>query len=385
MGDGDAGDSGGGGIEPQVEATPENFRSMMADPDFVGFGDDSEPANDNDKAVVAVADAAPDQDVEHDRGDPPGAVDEPEEAEGDELEEFDADDEGEEVSDDDELHGLKAKDVLAALKEGKLPPELLEHLQVPVKIRGEESLVSAKEAADGYQRLSDYSRARNEVREQEAELTRAKQAFDGLLDSWTAEDKVEQTVKQMRRLGLPVKKIATYIAEDHVSELQMTPTERDLRRRLRELEDKEEAAKEAAELDQHRGKQTQQTQAQKDAKATWDSSIEGALQAQGLKDTKRIREMAIDHLRNLWDGKSPLSERHVSDAVQATAEELAELAGTPRQAQPQGKPKPKAPALPVRRESGPAPKRPKGRSSRDVEPTLDNFRAHIAKLASRRG
>lgn len=382
---GEGDNSGGGGVEPAIEATPENFAAMMADPEFKGFGDDDEPANDNDKPAVAVADAPAsdsDGDVEHDRGEPPGAVEESEEA--DEPQEFEDDEpESEETDDSDELHGLKAADVLAALRDGKVPPELLEHVQVPVKIRGEESLVSAKEAAAGYQRQVDYSRRSADLLGRESELKNAKAAFDGLLDGWSAKEKVADTVKQMRRLGLPVREIATFIAQEHVEDLNLSEEARAYKRKLRELEDKLEGQQERQDLELS-GREDYELEARKkQAQGVYNAALPGALKAAGLPDSQRVRGMVTDHLRNLWsDGE--LTGELVQAAVQATSEELADLAGVKKQAQPA--PKPKAPALPVRREgaSRTAPKPQGGRSPRTVEPTIENFRAHVAKLAARR-
>ncbi len=96
-----------------------------------------------------------------------------------------------------EIHGVTARDFVESLKRGELPSQALEHLQIPVKPNGQEMMVSAREAANGYMRLSDYTRDKMAVADRERAIEADKAKLAKLFAGWDKPEGFEQGAQAM--------------------------------------------------------------------------------------------------------------------------------------------------------------------------------------------
>lgn len=95
------------------------------------------------------------------------------------------------------IHGATARELLDAIRQGVMPPQLMEQLRIPVKVQGRDMEVSAREAANGYMRISDYTRGTMELAQQREQLDARKQQIAALFAGWDKPEGFEQGVQRM--------------------------------------------------------------------------------------------------------------------------------------------------------------------------------------------
>lgn len=95
------------------------------------------------------------------------------------------------------VHGLPAKDVLDAIKAGKLPEALATQLKGIARVNGQELEISAREAFNGYQRLTDYTRGTMEVAQMVEKLNAEKAGLLQFFTGWDTSDGIGQSLENM--------------------------------------------------------------------------------------------------------------------------------------------------------------------------------------------
>jgi hypothetical protein len=328
VGSQDFGDDGGG-AEPQGdEALQQPTDAGGGGRQSLGsviHGDDPAPGIDpvTGRAMDGPGELPTEQGEEGEPGEPAPAEAAPE------PDELDPDLEAEpaEEAPAEEIYGLKQEDLLAALKEGKLPDELLEHLTVTQKHGDEEIPTTIQELRENGMRQLDYSRKSRELADARKQFQAAEQDFIGMADVWkTDEPKARaQTRRELEKLGVPL----VSIAEDMIKEADWLATLTPEQQQAYEWQQQERRKLEAEKLElAMKQQQGQQTDADRRRQAIQDSIGKlrpAAFKAIKLPETKASVRMFADHLGASWDRKGPITQKLVSDAAKATQQELKEL------------------------------------------------------------
>lgn len=368
------------------EATPSNWQAViqhnMSQPaanDNAGGGDAGGAEGDEPAPFMDALndDTWPDGGGDGDTPDVPEdafpVLEDDSEGEGQEASEETAEGDEPRTTADPEIHGLKQSEVLKAIKEGTLPAELAKAVKVAVKINGEESHVSAAEAAKGYQRLSDYSRKMAEARQVRNEAQDTIDNVGQMFERWKDPSQLKAGIK---RLGLwdAFHQLAYEYAKEQYQEeklRQENPHLYEVRQELKrereareQLEAKLNAPKPDAKRQQKIEEFTRQVQ----------PLITSAFERLQINDSPMARQAFRAAFNEFYDPSADLTEV-VDNAAQATAEYLSDLAAKHQAANP---PKDQPPKPPSPR-SGAAPAAPsKSRSSRKAM-TPSQFMASLRK------
>ena len=221
-----------------------------------------------------------------------------------------------------QIHGMTARELVDAIKAGEVPAELAKQLQIAVKVNGEEYKVSVDEAGKGYQRLSDYTRAKQELRGQAQEVHAARQNMDRMIDAWKRDP--AELRRGMKALGLKetLFEAAKAEAAEWYADQQLPPGERALKAQLAEMREQHEQAMQR--LEQQRPKQEDTRTA--DLTKQLATLVPAGFAAAGITDSAPARQLFGENLRTLWEDGAELTADLVNSAAQATAEQLGDLA-----------------------------------------------------------
>lgn len=240
---------------------------------------------------------------------------------------------------------------LAALLEafqqdGVLKGELFENGLVPIKVAGQEVLITAKEAAEGYMRNVDYSKGKREVQEYGR---RVQAAENGVRAFLTDLNRGDTFLGAVQKLGPAVSQAFDQAVEMRAIELhrvmQMAPEQQQLYWGKKQLEQQAAAQQqELARLRQLAQQQEQQRQGPSQEQQIVTHQLQqfvprafakhnlGAPSKPGQAETFAER-MFRDHLDTVYDGSGPLSAAVIEQAARATREQIDELQmqGAPQQ------------------------------------------------------
>lgn len=167
-------------------ATLDNFQALIAHNMNTPAVPAARPANDNGRAVVPVEPnqpidpAALERDRALGQGEPEDPAP-PELADGPDVDPEAQPEPGTLL--EEQLHGLSGREILEAIKAGRMPDQLAE-LPVTVKWNGQEYQVPIREAQAGYQRNLDYTRGKQEVRELQQRAQGTLDNVHGMIDGW---------------------------------------------------------------------------------------------------------------------------------------------------------------------------------------------------------
>jgi hypothetical protein len=289
---------------------------------------------------------------------------------------------------DDPATALEELKKLKALIDAEELAETLYTKRVKVKPNGEERVITVREAMDGYMRNADYSRSKQELRLKQQQIDDFVDNFDGMIASWKEPGNFRSG---LRRLGLEQAFIeaARMLGREMLEEQQLTPHEREMRARMRAIEEQNRVLQE--QLHGHRGQE--QTAAAKRRQAELASKLDQlvppAMKTHNITDSPIARQVYSQNLQALWEPGMELTADIANQAAAATAEQLADMARAYAAAQTAPASAPVAPpvgtaqrapaALPAKAATGAAGARP----ATPQGGTLADFEAHLRKLRSR--
>lgn len=246
---------------------------------------------------------------------------------GDELPEpFDDEQQEEQATDplDEELHGLKARAILDAIKGGTLPPELVSQLKGTAKINGQEVQVSFREALDGYQRNIDYTNGKKELKRQQREVSERMGAVRDLFDSWNSGEALVAGLKRLGKFDV-FHQAAIAHAREAWQDMKLQ------RENPAAYEARMEARKEREEREKLQRQMRQQPTQQQPDRDTHEMAtqlqglITKAFETHGIKRSEFAHKQFSEAFQALHDDDSDLADV-VDRAARATAEHLADLA-----------------------------------------------------------
>ena len=293
------------------------------------------------------------------------------------------------------IHGMSAEQVLAALEEGVIPEELYEHLRFKVRIDGQDEEVPLHEHRGERMRLSDYSRNMQKLKNERQSFEQQRDDFAGMVESWKNKDPmhVTRTLEMLENLGLPIHELTSIYAQRHTEQqalIEAVPEHlRPMYKAL--MAEREEMRRSLAQLKlqgQAPGQQRKQepSGAEAVARDRITRMAPAAFKAEKLADSERNRRDFYQHLGNIWDRQSELTQEHVRQAAKAVREDLERdlksMGWKPGDALPandNGTPRPRvAPVQPqastVRRAATQAPRNPSGANGTSNAVTLDQLR-----------
>jgi len=244
-------------------------------------------------------------------GEQPDAVDEPE-LEGETLDLLEA-----------ELHGHKGRAILEALKAGGLPAELLAVLKATAKVNGQEIPVTLKEALEGYQRTSDYTRGKQELQTQRRQVQEKLAALDGMITGWDSGDKLLAGLRRLGKGDAFRQAAISYAREELENKRLMTENPAAYQARLEAKAEREK--REALEEKLRTQPDVRAERAQQQFAEQLQSLVFPAFEQHSIKDTPFARERFGANFRAIYDSDGDLAEQ-VQLAARATAEELSDLA-----------------------------------------------------------
>jgi hypothetical protein len=238
--------NGGGG--QQFGTTSSNFRADMArqdsaasqQPQVPNAGRSMQtPANDNgalqnDPSGNPLADQI--------LADDDGAIPEVEQAQEayDETEEQPAADPLDEVMfDDGNGKTLKMRDVLESLKNGVVPAELHDKIQLEVDVNGQPRVMSVSELRKGYLREADYTKKAQQVAELRRENEQWTAEFNRRMQMANDDPSGREFQKQMRRMGMGQAffRAAQQLSVEMDRILKLPPHEQEREWKLKQLEE----------------------------------------------------------------------------------------------------------------------------------------------------
>lgn len=275
------------------------------------------------------------------RGTPPGATP-PEEVE----QQFD--DDGNPIEAAADLYGIPEADVLKALREGKIPEELLEHLKITRKVDGEEEEVTLSEARERNMLYADYSRKTAAAAEARKKADTALEGLNSMLTHWTNPGNAEKTLQDFRRLGIPLQAIAQRYVNEFLEDQKLPEPVRKLKQQLIERQDRLDMLERRLGMTDETRSQTQQDMAQQRNIAVFETAVPQALQQLNLPDDDMTRTVLKKHLKLIWGQAGPLTPEHVMLSAKAAREELQQMAKRYSVTAPAGAPPAARPPLPVR-------------------------------------
>lgn len=247
-------------------------------------------------------------------------------AEGEAAEEVDPD---AEAPASEQIHGLDGDAILSAIKEGRLPDELLDKLTITQRINGEDVPVTIKEARENGMRLSDYSRSKNELRAERDKFEGAQQDFVSMVKSWkvnTPDQRFNTRMMLERWMGSDVfMDIVRDVADEHLKVEAMGPAGKEAFFEARRV--KQELAQERwrAQQLERRSEQATRQQGQETFAKRVNTMRDAAFAKHKIDMSAPTDQLFRANLRGLWDGRSDVTQELADQAAQATLEDLARL------------------------------------------------------------
>lgn len=230
------------------------------------------------------------------------------------------------------LHGLKQEDVLAALKEGRLPDELLEHLTITQTIDGKEVPVTLAEARQNGMRLSDYSRKSNQLADDRRQFDGAREDFITMAKSWRSNTPEQRRMtRQMWEEWAGeevVLEIARDIADERVYVDSLGPQGRTEWEGRRKAEREAREARRQAERAMREAKQKRNDNGSSEMAKQIGMLRDVSFKKLGIKPSAYAQEIYMSHVRGLWNAsakKGPVDPAMSDDAARATLEDLSAL------------------------------------------------------------
>ena len=267
-----------------------------------------------------------------------------------------------------DLHGITTRQAIDALKAGTLPPELAKNIKIMAKINGIEVPISIEEAGKGYQRLSDYSRQKNELREQAQQVAGMRDSFDQMVQSWKGDPRALR--KGMEQLGLqePLFEAAKILATEWLQDQQLPPAERALKAQLKQMQEQHQSLMQR--LEQQQNPQPDQRASQLTQQLG--QMVPIAMKACGVHDSPVARTYMAENLRTLWEPGAELTDELVQMAAQATAEQLSDMAQEHQKSQAPKKTAPRP--MPIRHGAAPQVGGGQGGGMRQSGATIADFK-----------
>jgi hypothetical protein len=358
-----------------VAATPSNFDAHLATVDMSGpsdqgmdsMDDSTGPSNDNNlRPQIERSTKAPAVEREEaslDPEDPEQRVDEdgqPYEFDG-EQEQPDQEDEQEQEAPE----GMPSYEDLQELYQVTSGPELHEYFldkTVPTPVNGTMVPKTVRELQQGYLRMSDYSRGKQELAQHVKQAQAVIQQNRDLI-SRMADPKVLRAA--LKRLGPAHEKAfheaAYQYAAEFTAERKMTPEQR------ARVEAERKAAEYEERLREYEAQRMREQEAQREQpRAQLASQIENhltqnlpALWAQhGVHESPIAMQEFSAHLRAIWDGRPETVDEALERATIATAETLGDRVQQHQQHVQQRQPQRQQQPLPPRRLPSGGPARP---------------------------
>lgn len=246
------------------------------------------------------------------------------------------------------IHGRKGREILESIKAGQLPEELAAALKGVAKINGQDVPVSFAEALKGYQRMGDYTRSKQELQRERAEVREAMQSVNGLFESWNNGESLIAGIKRLGKAKEFGEAAMNYVREQWQEEQlrKQNPDAWQARQEVKAERERREALEQQLKA-QPNPRAERQTQALADQ---IESLVFPAFEASSIKDTPFARERFSENFRALFNEGDDLGQV-VQDAVRATADQLSDLAAkyqAQQAANDNGKPKLNPAPLPPR-------------------------------------
>lgn len=331
-----------------IAATPDNFDAQIAASESVS--DSTGPSNSNGWSGQLDSDDGPpllnphqskelrspndDETDVTDAQDTPMDDGEQEGEEGDELEEGEEGEEATEEPEEGQPTYEQYQEAWNELQQSEDMPEWLMDKLATANINGRQYRVTMREAIEGYQRLSDYSRGKQELTQAMQQAENVTSRMRGMVESWKDP---QQLFKGMQRLGLEkvFAEAAIAWAGEEMQFRQLPPEAQQAFARAKEAERRAEALE-----SQLRRQQQQQPPPQQHSKAQIDAYLQQTLpqifEHYQLQDSPPAWNYLIGHTRALWDGDPNTIGHALDKAARATVENLQDLAQRYRDAgQPQ--------------------------------------------------
>lgn len=327
-------------MSAEMAATPSNFDahlSSVGDTPATG-GDDSGgsqevrdntgPSNDNAWRSSEEPNAEhvnPERPAEEDPPDPTADISDYDDPEAEPVE-------GEQDEQQPSQDGIPAYEQLQEMYQALQTPELHEGLYdklVPVDVNGVQVMKPISEVREGFMRMSDYSRGKQELA---SETRRTQQAFEQtrMFVQRMADPQVFRAT--LRRLGPAHEKAfeaaAEGLAQEKLQMLRMTPVERQAHIRAMDAERRAEMLEEQARRAPREPPPNPAEQNRPHIEQALNATMGQAWQRHNIRPSPLASELFQRHIQNVWDAKLESIPEAVERASIATAEDLAHLAQT---------------------------------------------------------
>ena len=256
---------------------------------------------------------------------------------------------------EEQIHGMSARDILAAIKEGKLPDALWDALKAELIDGEDREERPLKDFRAGAMMAKNYTRKSMALAEERKSNAAEKQALEsereelyGMVRSWKDPAKLKRAAKSM---GLPLEQVAIMWAEEFDRRSKLPPevlAEMDAleaREIAYEKEARELRAKERKLRELQQGGLQAETQKEADAYTGFIiGHLPKAFAAVGIQTTPQTEAVILRKFQEclgvFWPEKTAPTKEIIQQAAQATAELLG-LSGRPLAAPA---PAPKSPA-----------------------------------------
>jgi hypothetical protein len=244
---------------------------------------------------------------------------------------------------EEQIHGLSARDILAAIKEGKLPDALWDALKAELIDGEDREERPLKDFRAGAMMAKNYTRKAMALAEERKSHAAEKQALEsereelyGMVRSWKDPAKLKRAAKSM---GLPLEQVAIMWAEEYDRRSKLPPevlAEMDAleaREIAFEKEARELRAKERKLRELQQGGVQAETQKEADAYTGFIiSHLPKAFAAVGIQTTPQTEAVILRKFQEclgvFWPEKTAPTKEIIQQAAQATAELLG-LSGRP--------------------------------------------------------
>lgn len=269
----------------------------------------------DDAMGAAEADANADPDAELD-------------AAADDAEPFDDEPDAEQEPEVEPIHGLKPDDILNAIKDGKIPDELMDKLTITQTIDGEDVPVTLAEARKNGMRLSDYSRKNNELQVERRQFETARDDLVTMVQSWkdpTPEGR-RRTRQMLEDYAGPdvLLEIARDMADEHMYIQSLSPEGRAEHTARRKAEREAREARLRAERLERQMQERQQRQGTEGLAAKVNAMRDTAFKKMNIHLNAHTDGIFRAHLRGLYQG-GEVTPALAEEAAQATMEDLARI------------------------------------------------------------
>jgi hypothetical protein len=329
-------------MSAELAATPSNFDSFLSTADAPtdtgsdsgpqDFQDSTGPSNTNNwKGDISNAALQPEgQHVDPERrvmDDEEGRTDFANEFDGEQQPEQEEQPEGEQQTPE----GMPPYEQLQEMFQVTQAPELHEYFLdklVPVNVNGVRVMKTVRETTEGFMRMSDYSRGKQEVTQMGRAAQEAMNQTRGFLQRLQDPQAFRATIK---RLGpqweQSFHKAAEAYAQEKLQYLQMGPEQRavfDAENRARAIE--ERAAQMEAELQRRQEQQNSPAeQYRPHIEQTLQAYVPNAWQRHNIPDNQLSQGVFAQHMQSIWNRTMEGIPEAVERASIATAEHLQDL------------------------------------------------------------